>query len=192
MSFSLNKVILAGTLTDQPSVRRVDNGKKVISLSVVTMRRWQNAENVDQQSKEWHRIVVIHDPLVAYAESKLSKDDDVYIEGEMHTELWRDETYEWRTLTKVVLWQEAHQLRILADCEQHSSVDRRPPHLLYAAREAHLLRPVGNHPASREQRDLGERDQFDDVAKHTLIETRSAFHNTSLRKVRYGLRPLCL
>lgn len=173
MSLSLNKVILAGTLTDQPSVRHVDNGKKVVGLSVVTMRGWHDAKNVDQQSKEWHRIVVLHGPLVAYAVSKLSKDDEVYIEGELHTELWRDETYEWRTLTKVVLWQEIHQLRLLADCEQHSSADRRPPHLLYAAREAHLLRPVGSHPASREQRHFGERDQFDDVAMHTLIETRS-------------------
>ncbi len=173
MSLSLNKVILAGTLTDQPSVRHVDNGQKVVGLSVVTMRGWQDAKNVDHQSKEWHRIVVLHGPLVAYAESKLSKDDEVYIEGELHTELWRDENYEWRTLTKVVLWQEIHQLRLLTDNKQQPEVNLRPRHLLNTVREAHLLRPAGDHLASREQRNLGERDQFDDVAMHTLIETSS-------------------
>jgi len=173
MPFSLNKVILAGILIDQPSVRRVDSGKKVIGLSVVTLRRWQDAKNGHQQCKEWHRIVVLHDPLVAYAESKLSKDDEVYIEGELHTELWRDETYEWRTLTKVVLWQKIHQLRLLTDSKQQPEMDLRPRHLLNTAREAYLLRPEGDHPASREQRDLGERDLFDDVAMHTLVEKRS-------------------
>jgi len=142
MPFSLNKVILAGCLSDKPSVRRVDGGKKVVGLSIVTARRWRDATNAEQQSLEWHRILVLHAPLVAYAEGNLNKDDKVYIEGELHTELWRDETYEWRALTKVVLWQEIHQLRLLADREQLPVADHQPHSLMYAAREAHLIVPA--------------------------------------------------
>ena len=150
MALSLNKVILAGTLADTPLVRETDAGRKMVGLSIVTTRQWQNAESGKaEQGHEWHRVVIVQASLAAFAETELGKGDDVYLEGELHTEFWRDDTYEWRALTKVILWQDAHQLRRLTDQDRRpsgSSMPQTPP-LLEAAREAHRIEtPSGDGP----------------------------------------------
>jgi single stranded DNA-binding protein len=149
MSLSLNKVILAGTLADKPVVREIEGGQKMVGLSIVTEHHWCDAKSgKKQQSQEWHRIVIIHEPLAAFAEANLSRDDDVYLEGELFTERWLSRTFESRTLTKIILWQEAHQLRRLTghDQEPRASFACRHP-LLDAAREAHLIEiPSDNVP----------------------------------------------
>ena len=149
MSLSLNKVILAGTLADKPMIREIEGGQKMVGLSIVTTRQWRDAtSDEDQLGQEWHRVLIVHEDLAAFAEANLRRDDEVYIEGELHTERWLSETFETRTLTKIILWQEAHQLRRLADHDQDqraSSACRHP--LLDAAREAHLIEtPSGDPP----------------------------------------------
>jgi len=146
MALSLNKVILAGTLANKPLIRETDAGRKMVGLSIVTTRQWHDAESgKPEEGQEWHRVVILQPPLAAFAEAELARGDDVYLEGELHTEFWRDDTYQWRTLTKVILWQEAHQLRRLTDQDQKpssSSAHQTPP-LLEAAREAHLIETPG-------------------------------------------------
>lgn len=141
MSLSLNKVVLAGTLADAPMIREIEGGGKMVGLSIVTTRQWCDvADGDERRDQEWHRVLIVHEGLAAFAEAHLRRDDQVYIEGELHTERWLSETFERRTLTKVILWQAAHQLRRLADDdhERQASLSCRHP-LLDAAREAHLI-----------------------------------------------------
>jgi len=141
MSLSLNKVTLAGILADKPMIRQIEGGQKMVGLSIVTTRKWRDANNDEEQlSQEWHRVLIVHEDLVAFAEAKLTRDDQVYIEGELHNERWLSETFETRNLTKIILWQDAHQLRRLTDRDQEkrSSSARQHPQLA-AAREAQLI-----------------------------------------------------
>jgi len=141
MAFSLNKVTLAGTLADKPMIRKIEGDQKMVGLSIVTTCRWcDTIREAKQTSQEWHRVLVIHEDLAAFAETKLNRNDQVYIEGELHTERWMSETFETRTLTKIILWQDVHQLRRLPDHgqEKRASSARQHP-LLAAAREAHLI-----------------------------------------------------
>ena len=141
MSLSLNKVILAGTLADKPVINEIEGGQKMVGLSIVTTRHWCDGKTgQEQEDQEWHRVVIIFEPLAAFAEANLVQGDEVYIEGELHTEFWLSETFESRTLTKIILWQEGHQLRRLADRDQQRATSARKHHpLLDAARQAPFI-----------------------------------------------------
>ncbi len=147
---SMNKVILIGSLADKPQVRETGGGQKIVGLSIVTTRHWRDLKSgEEQQGQEWHRVVIVHEDLAAFAEAKLAKSDDVYLEGELLTERWMSETFETRTLTKIILWQEAHQLRRLADHDHNQeqraySVCQHP--LLDVAREAPLIETPSGDP----------------------------------------------
>lgn len=145
MAFSLNKVTLAGILADKPMIRKIEGGKKLVGLSLVTTRRWRDTNNDQEQlSQEWHRVLVLHEDLTIFAEAKLNRDDQVYIEGELHTERWLSETFETRTLTKIILWRDDHQLRCLTGdyLEKRAYPASRHP-LLTSAREAYLIETIG-------------------------------------------------
>jgi len=91
---SMNKVILVGCLAEKPVVREDEAGQKMVGLSVVTRRYWHDAETGEERAgQEWHRVVIFDQHLADFAEATLGPDDQVYIEGELHTERWRDETY---------------------------------------------------------------------------------------------------
>jgi single-strand DNA-binding protein len=137
---SLNKVMLIGCLDDKPQVREVEGGQKMVGLSVVTTRHGQDAETSEQrQGREWHRVVIIDERLAAFAETYLGRDDQVYIEGQLHTERWQDDTYQWRSLTKILLSQDGGQLRRLSPDEASAEVNSSDGSMLAAAREAHLI-----------------------------------------------------
>ena len=141
MAMSLNKVTLAGTLVDKPMIRKIEGGQKMVGLSIVTTCRWRDTNNGEEQlSQEWHRVLVLHEDLAAFAEAKLTRDDQVYIEGELHTERWLSETFETWNLTKIVLWQQGHQLRRLPAEEREKRTLSTSQHpVLAATREAHLI-----------------------------------------------------
>jgi len=137
---SMNKVILVGCLAEKPVVREDEAGQKMVGLSVVTRRYWHDAETGEKRAgQEWHRVVIFDQHLADFAEATLGLDDQVYIEGELHTERWRDETYEWRSLTKIILWQDGDQLRRLAPGEEPAKLIGEDDPMLAAAREAHLI-----------------------------------------------------
>ena len=138
---SVNKVFLIGVLADEPVVQGTEAGQKIVGLSVFTTRRWCDASDGQQEDKEWHRIVITTPDLVAYAQEHLGKDDQIYIEGELHTMFWRDETFDWQSLTKILLWQDGHRLKRItddADLEPAGTLD-----MLKAAREARLFDTLG-------------------------------------------------
>ncbi len=137
---SLNKVMLIGSLDDKPQVREVEGGQKMVGLSVVTTRHGQDTEAGQKgEGREWHRVVIIDRGLAAFAEANLARNDQVYIEGQLHTECWQDETYQWRSLTKILLPEAGGQLRRLTPADALAEVNSSDGPMLAAAREAHLI-----------------------------------------------------
>jgi hypothetical protein len=135
MMLSVNKVILMGVLADQPVVRAHDD-RKIIGLSVFTIRPWSQEGKKQALDKEWHRVVITHPDLAAYAEACLSKDDPIYLEGELQTTSWLDATYVRQSLTRILLWQDGDRLRRIDD---EGVKPAATPDLMAVAQDAHLF-----------------------------------------------------
>jgi len=104
MSGSVNKVTLLGRLGQDPEVREMKNGGKLIQLSIATSERWRDKESGEPRERtEWHRVVIFNQRLAEVAETYLSKGDLVYLEGQLQTSKWSDETFQERFTTEVVL-----------------------------------------------------------------------------------------
>lgn len=139
---SVNKVMLIGILADNPVIRDIEDDRKVVGLSVVTLRRRSDVTDNHLGSKEWHRIVITDPELAAYAEAHLVKGEQIYIEGELHTMFWRDETFDWQSLTRIVLWQDSHRLTCVADGDCLEPIGT--PDMLKVAQEANLFDTLGH------------------------------------------------
>ena len=104
MSGSVNKVTLLGRLGQDPEVREMKNGGKLIQLSIATSERWRDRESGEPRERtEWHRVVIFNQRLAEVAQTYLSKGDLVYLEGQLQTSKWSDETFQERFTTEVVL-----------------------------------------------------------------------------------------
>lgn len=114
MSGSVNKVILVGNLGRDPEIRSMQNGGRVCNLSVATSERWRDRTSGEQQERtEWHRVVIFDDRLVDVAERFLQKGSKVYLEGELQTRKWQDQSGQDRYTTEVVLRRFRGQLTML-------------------------------------------------------------------------------
>ena len=114
MSGSVNKVILIGNLGRDPEVRTMSNGGKLANLSVATSERWKDRQSGEQREKtEWHRVVIFDDKLVDVAERFLTKGSKVYLEGQLQTRKWQDQSGQDRYSTEVVLQRFRSQLTML-------------------------------------------------------------------------------
>jgi single-strand DNA-binding protein len=104
MAGSVNKVILIGNLGRDPEVRTMQNGGKLCNISVATSERWRDKNSGDMQEKtEWHRVVIFDDKLVDVAERYLRKGSKVYLEGQLQTRKWTDQSGVEKYSTEVVL-----------------------------------------------------------------------------------------
>lgn len=114
MAGSVNKVILVGNLGRDPEVRSMQNGGKVVNLSVATSERWRDRGSGETQERtEWHRVVVFDDKLVEVCERFLKKGSKIYLEGELQTRKWSDQSGQERYTTEVVLRRFRGQLTML-------------------------------------------------------------------------------
>jgi len=104
MSGSVNKVILIGNLGRDPEVRAMQNGNRLCNLSVATSDSWKDKQTGERREKtEWHRVVIFDDRLVDVAEKYLRKGSKVYLEGELQTRKWTDQSGAEKYTTEVVL-----------------------------------------------------------------------------------------
>ena len=104
MAGSVNKVILVGNLGADPEVRNLPSGGKVVNLSVATSENWKDKNTGERREKtEWHRVVIFSEGLARVAESYLRKGSKVYLEGQLQTRKWQDQTGADRYSTEVVL-----------------------------------------------------------------------------------------
>ncbi|MBB4210734.1 single-strand binding protein [Rhodothalassium salexigens DSM 2132] len=104
MAGSVNKVILVGNLGRDPDVRTMQNGGKVVNLSLATSESWNDRQTGERREKtEWHRVVIFDDRLAETAERYLRKGSKVYVEGQLQTRKWQDQSGQDRYSTEVVL-----------------------------------------------------------------------------------------
>ncbi len=104
MAGSVNKVILVGNLGRDPEVRTMQNGGKVCNLSVATSERWRDRNSGEMQERtEWHRVVIFDEKLVDVAERYLQKGRKVFLEGQLQTRKWTEQSGQERYTTEVVL-----------------------------------------------------------------------------------------
>jgi single-strand DNA-binding protein len=104
MSGSVNKVILVGNLGRDPEVRSAQDGSKIVSLSIATSENWKDRISGERKDRtEWHRVVIFNDRLAEVAEKYLRKGSKIYIEGQLQTRKWTDNTGQEKYTTEVVL-----------------------------------------------------------------------------------------
>ena len=105
MAGSLNKVQLIGRLGADPEIKQMVNGKNVARLSIATSQTWKDKSSGERKEKtEWHRIIIFNEGLVNVVQQYLKKGANVYIEGQLSTRKWKDEsTGQDRYSTEVVL-----------------------------------------------------------------------------------------
>ena len=104
MAGSVNKVILIGNLGRDPEVRTFQNGGKVCNLRIATSESWKDRNTGERREKtEWHSVAIFNEGLVRVAEQYLKKGSKVYIEGQLQTRKWQDQTGADRYSTEVVL-----------------------------------------------------------------------------------------
>ncbi len=115
MSGSVNKVILLGNLGKDPEVGALQNGDRVVRLSLATSDRWKDKSTGEQRERtEWHRIVIFNEPLGRIAEQYLKKGSTIYIEGQLQTRKWNDqETGQDKWTTEIVLQRFKGELTLL-------------------------------------------------------------------------------
>ena len=104
MAGSVNKVILVGNLGREPETRAMQSGDKVANLSVATSENWRDRQTGERREKtEWHRVVIFDQNLVEIAEKYLQKGSKVYLEGQLQTRKWTDQSGQEKYTTEVVL-----------------------------------------------------------------------------------------
>ncbi len=114
MSGSVNKVILLGNLGQDPDIRSTQDGSKIVNLSIATSERWKDRNTEEQREKvQWHRVVIFNEGLAKVAEQYLRKGSKVYLEGQLQTRKWTDQSGTERYATEVVLQRYRGELTLL-------------------------------------------------------------------------------
>ena len=104
MAGSVNKVIIIGNLGRDPEVRTFQNGGKVCNLRIATSESWKDRNTGERRERtEWHSVAIFSEPLARIAEQYLRKGSKVYIEGQLETRKWQDQSGQDRYSTEVVL-----------------------------------------------------------------------------------------
>lgn len=114
MAGSVNKVILVGNLGRDPEVRRLSSGEPVVNLSLATSETWRDKATGERKERtEWHRVVIFNENLAKVAEQYLKKGSKVYIEGQLQTRKWQDQSGQEKYTTEVVLQRFRGELTML-------------------------------------------------------------------------------
>ena len=114
MAGSVNKVIIVGNLGRDPEVRSFGNGGKVVNLRIATSENWRDKQTGERKERtEWHSVAIYNEALGKIAEQYLKKGSTVYIEGQLETRKWQDQSGADRYSTEVVLRQFRGELTLL-------------------------------------------------------------------------------
>jgi single-strand DNA-binding protein len=104
MAGSVNKVILVGNLGADPEARSLNNGGEVVNMRVATSESWSDKQSGQRQERtEWHNVVIFNENLGRVAKSYLRKGSKVYLEGQIQTRKWQDQSGNDRYTTEIVL-----------------------------------------------------------------------------------------
>ena len=114
MAGSVNKVILVGNLGRDPEVRKMGDGSPVVNLSLATSENWRDKNTGERREKtEWHRVVIFNENLAKVAQNYLKKGSTIYIEGQLQTRKWTDQSGVEKYTTEIVLQRYRGELTML-------------------------------------------------------------------------------
>ena len=114
MAGSVNKVILVGNLGRDPEARQMQDGNPVVNLSLATSESWKDKNTGERREKtEWHRVVIFNERLADVAQKFLRKGSKIYIEGQLQTRKWTDQSGVEKYSTEVVLQRFRGELQML-------------------------------------------------------------------------------
>lgn len=114
MAGSVNKVILVGNLGRDPEARTFQNGGKVVNLRIATSETWRDRASGERKERtEWHSVAIFNENLARIAEQYLRKGSKVYLEGQLETRKWQDQSGQERYTTEIVLRQFRGELTLL-------------------------------------------------------------------------------
>lgn len=104
MAGSVNKVILIGNVGADPEIRRTQDGRPIANLRIATSETWRDRNSGERKEKtEWHTVVVFNEGLCKVVEQYVKKGAKLYIEGQLQTRKWQDQTGNDRYSTEIVL-----------------------------------------------------------------------------------------
>lgn len=114
MAGSVNKVIIVGNLGRDPETRNMADGKPVVNLNIATSESWKDKSSGERREKtEWHRVVIFNENLARVAQQYLKKGSTVYIEGQLQTRKWTDQSGQEKYTTEIVLQNYRGELTML-------------------------------------------------------------------------------
>ena len=114
MSGSVNKAILVGNLGSDPEIRRMNSGDQVATLRIATSDTWRDRNTGERRERtEWHSVVIFNENLVKVVEQYLKKGAKVFIEGQLQTRKWQDQSGNDRYTTEIVLQKYRGELQML-------------------------------------------------------------------------------
>ena len=130
MAGSVNKVTLVGNLGRDPEVRTMDDGGKIVQLSLATSESWKDKNSGERNEKtEWHRVVIFNEALGKTAEQYLRKGSTVYIEGQLQTRKWTGKDGVEKYTTEIVLQRYRGELTMLGNKADAAVESYQPPAL---------------------------------------------------------------
>ena len=168
MAGSVNKVILVGNLGKDPEVRRLNSGDQVVNFSVATSETWRDKNSGERKEHtEWHNVVIFNENLGKVAEQYCKKGTKVYIEGQLQTRKWQDQSGADRYTTEVVLQRFRGELQLLDSRGGGADRDSFPEE--GGARSSGFNRAAASErrPALSERRAAGRRGR--DRRRHPVL-----------------------
>ncbi len=104
MAGSVNKVILVGNLGRDPEVKSMQDGRSMVNMSIATSETWRDRQSGERKERtEWHRVVIFNEKLAEVAQKFVRKGSKLYIEGQLSTRKWTDQSGQERYTTEVVI-----------------------------------------------------------------------------------------
>lgn len=104
MAGSVNKVILVGNLGKDPEIRNTQSGSKIVNMTIATSDTWNDKQSGERKERtEWHRVVIFNEHLAGIAERFVKKGSKVYVEGELRTRKWTDQSGSEKYTTEVTI-----------------------------------------------------------------------------------------
>ena len=147
MAGSVNRAILVGNLGRDPETRQTQAGKPVTTFTLATSETWKDRQTGERRERtEWHRVVIFNEHLAEIAQRYLRKGSKVYLEGQLQTRTWTDQSGAERQTTEVVLQQYRGQIVMLGDSGNGGGREQGAGASTGAATRAQA--PVRNGPAN--------------------------------------------
>ena len=124
MAGSVNKVILVGNLGRDPEVRHTQQGGLIVNMSIATSENWRDKASGERKERtEWHRVVIFNEKLAEVAQKYLRKGAKVYVEGQLATRKWTDQSGQERYTTEI----EANEMQMLGGRQSSDSAPSEKP-----------------------------------------------------------------